>query len=383
MSAPRQILLVLLDGLRLDALDAHPAFDELKRRGLFCGNLVTYAPYTTASMHALLTGVYGTRNGVDSYFSAAKYRAGDCRTLAQYFQAAGYSTAVDVNNRNTIPCQGYDRVEEYDEFHPDQRYNLFERHRNLLASARRRGRPFLLSLHNLKTHTELIQKFRERYPEEKESLYYADPARNEREYRGYAREMGDYVAALLDDLDRARFFKDGLLVVFSDHGCSYGERPGERMYGTYLDDATLRTFACFVGAGFPSGGRRENLLRTVDIAPTLLETCGIAAARDALEPDGRSFLKEDPADRWGFAETAPLGGEFPSPYAPNYHGVASAKHKLLYHSGRDALEFFERADLGWTPRPADSPQADEWLARLCACSPRVNRKWLAKVSRTP
>ena len=380
MNRPRQILLILLDGLRADALDTHPVFDELAHRGLFCGNLVTYAPYTTASMHALLTGIYGPRNGVDSYFAAAKFRGDACRTLAQHFQSAGYDTTVDINNRNTIPCQGYDRVLEYDEFHPDQRYQLCQRHRNLLAEARRRGKPFFLSLHNLKTHTELIQKFRDCYPGEREALYYADPARNAREYRGYAREMGDYLVALLADLDQSRFFRDGLLVVFSDHGCSCGERPGERMYGTYLDDATIRTFAYFIGAGFRPNDRRPGLLRTVDIAPTLREACGLPPAPDALEPDGRSFLRADPAQRWGFVETAPLGGAQPSPYAPNYHGVVSERFKLLYHSTVDRLEFFARADQGWQPRPADSPQAEEWLLRLCSCSPRVNRRWLLKQS---
>lgn len=380
MKRPRQILLVLLDGLRADALDTHPVFDELQRRGLFCGNLVTYAPYTTASMHALLTGVYGPRNGVDSYFAAAKFRGDVCRTLPQYWQAAGYFTAVDINNRNTIPGQGYDQVTEYDEFHPDQRFRLYQRHRELLAQARRRGKPYFLALHNLKTHTELIQKFREVYPGDREALYFADPARNAREYRGYAREMGDYLAALLADLDRSRFFQDGLLAVLSDHGCSYGERPGERMYGTYLDDATIRTFAYFIGAGFRPNDRRPGLLRTVDIAPTLLEVCGLPLAPDALAPDGLSFLREDPAERWGFVETAPLGGPHASPYAPNYHGVVSARHKMLYHSTLEQLEFFERSGPGWMPQPVDSPLAEEWLLRLCACSPPVNRKWLVKVS---
>jgi arylsulfatase A-like enzyme len=380
MNPPPNLVMLLLDGLRADALDAHPVFDDLARRGLFCGNMLTYAPYTTASMHALLTGVYGPRNGVESYLSASQFRGGACRTLAQYFQAQGGYAAVDINNRNTIPCQGYERIEEYDEFHPDNRNRLSERHVRALAEARRANRPFLLSLHNLKTHAELIQTFRDRYPGDKEALYYADPARNEREYRGYVRGMGDDLAAFLAELDRTDFFRNGLLVVFSDHGCSYGERPGERMYGTYLHDYTVRTFAYFIGQGFQPGDRRRGLLRTVDILPTLLEACGLPPARGVLPPDGASFLRADPADRWGFVETAPLGGDFPSPAAPNYHGVVSATHKLLYHAGRDQLEFFERDAEAWLPRPANSPQANEWLVRLASCSPRVNRKWLAKLS---
>lgn len=370
--------MVLLDGLRLDALDVHPVFDELKRRGLFCGNMVTYAPYTTASMHAILTGIYGTRNGVDAYLSAAKYRASACRTLSQIFQAAGFSTAVDINNRNTIPCQGIERVMEYDEFHPDNRFRLFDRHRNLLDETFRSRKPALLALHNLKTHAELILQFKSTFAGEREPLYFEDPSRNERAYRTYAHDMGEYLVALLAELDRLQFFRDGLLVVYSDHGCSYGERPGERMYGTYLHDYTIRTFASFIGGPFVPGERRDDLLRTVDIAPTLLDAFGLPFPADALEPDGRSFLRAGDAPRWGFVETAPLGGDAPSPDAPNYHGVVSARQKLLYHSGRDVVEYVEHDGNVWAPQSPDTPQAREWLLHLCACSPRVNRKWLAK-----
>lgn len=381
MTAPKQILMVLLDGLRVDALDAHPAFGELRERGLFCGNMVTYAPYTTASMHAILTGVYGPRNGVDSYFAAARFRGDACRTLAEYFREAGYSTAVDINNRKTIPCQGYEKVTEYDEFDPQHRYRLIERHRALVDEFQRAGCPYLLSLHNLKTHTELIQKFREQFPGEDEHLYFENPARNEREYRGYAREMGEYVAALLAFLDRSGFFREGLLVVFSDHGCSYGERPGERMYGTYLDDRTIKTFAYLIGAGLAPGSIRPGLLRTVDLMPTIMELCGLSPDPDRLEFDGRSFLPvAGDESRWGYVETAPLGGDAPSPYAPNYHGAVSESARLLYHSGRDGLEFSKRGDSDWQPAPADSAEAEEWLFKLCACSRRVNRKWLAKIS---
>jgi len=383
MTAPRQIVLMLLDGLRKDALDAHPAFNELKTRGLFCENMVTYAPYTTASMHALLTGVYGSRNGVDSYYSATRFRGQDCATLAQILQRQGYATTVDINSRKTIPCQGYEQITEYDEFHPDQRFKLFERHQRLLGELQHRNHPFLLSLHNLKTHTELIQKFRECYPSEQEALYYADPARNEREYRGYAKEMGDYLAAMLEAMDRSDFFKDGLLVVFSDHGCSYGEYSGERMYGTYLNDYTTHTFASFIGGGFPAGEKRNGLLRTVDILPTLLDRYELATPSGMLPMDGISFAQKEPAHRWGFMETAPLGGEHPSPTTPNYHGVISDSHKLLYHSDLDRLEFFEKTDGAWAPGPADSPAAEECLLRLCASSPRVNRKWLMKESGLP
>jgi len=381
MMRPKRIILMLLDGLRVDALDSHPVFELLKSRGIWCPNMYTYAPYTTASMHAILTGIYGVRNGVDSYYSASRFRGEICRTLAQYLKDRGYLTVVDINNKHTIPCQGYKRIEEYDEFDNDNRYHLVERHKKLYDEVRNTADSFLLQLHNLKTHTELIQKFREQYADDKEALYYSDPMRNGHEYREYAREMGEYLEAFLTHLDATHFFDEGLLIVYSDHGCSYGEKPGERMYGTYLNDYTTKTFAGFIGASIPAGMRQDRLLRTVDLFPTLLDICGIPIDRTMLELDGISFLEhEQVGARWGYMETAPLGGAYPSPRIPNYHGVVSENYKLLYHSARDELEFFIRSDSGWRQRPADDPDAEEWLLRLCECSPRVNRKWLMKVS---
>ena len=38
-------------------------YENIKLRSIFFPNSITYAPYTTAAMHAILTGTYGNRNG--------------------------------------------------------------------------------------------------------------------------------------------------------------------------------------------------------------------------------------------------------------------------------------------------------------------------------
>src|SRR5688572_16580648 len=86
------IVLLLLDQFRNDARGVHPVFDELKRRGCVFSETITYAPYTLASMHATLTGLYGRQSGVDAYTKSDQYDQPNCYSLPQYLQNAGYHT---------------------------------------------------------------------------------------------------------------------------------------------------------------------------------------------------------------------------------------------------------------------------------------------------
>ena len=40
--------------------------------------------------------------------------------------------------------------------------------------------------------------------------------------------------------------KDSIILIMSDHGVSVGEKFGERAYGAYCYDYTLRNFAYFL-----------------------------------------------------------------------------------------------------------------------------------------
>lgn len=380
---PSKIILLLLDGCRVDMLGAHPIFRHLEDISTFSRHLLTYAPYTTASMHALLSGIYGSRNGTNSYYTASHFKKESCRTLPEIFAAAKYHCVVDINDKSTIPCHGYHEVREYDEFAPENRYNLIDRHRELVLSVLKKKRKFLVSLHNLKLHTELIECFRYEFSDEKERLYYLDPERNRDRIRKNVTDLGGYVESFLNFLEERRFFDDGLLVVYSDHGCATGELAGERMYGTYLNDFTVNTFIYFAGRSFIDQGRMLcSFGRTVDIFPTLLSVCGITPDFCGfLEPDGCSLLPgSGESPQYAFVQTAPLGGPTPSPYVPNYHGMISRHNKLLYNSQTDSLEFFIRKDGTWVESFPNGPEFENHLSELCAISPIVNRKFLLKYS---
>ena len=74
------LIVVLLDQFRVDRVNRLPILDQIKKQGVFFPEMITYAPYTLASVHAMLTGLYGYNNGVDSYFGANNYNKNNCYT---------------------------------------------------------------------------------------------------------------------------------------------------------------------------------------------------------------------------------------------------------------------------------------------------------------
>ena len=61
------VIMIVIDGARIDRLNQSEEFTNVISRGTLFSKMITYAPYTLASMTATFSGMYGTRNGVDAY----------------------------------------------------------------------------------------------------------------------------------------------------------------------------------------------------------------------------------------------------------------------------------------------------------------------------
>lgn len=68
------IILINLDGLRFDKLDLCPTLKSLKEDSYFFNNMHTVAPYTFASLHAIFSGMYPSKNGVNGYYNIFKFK---------------------------------------------------------------------------------------------------------------------------------------------------------------------------------------------------------------------------------------------------------------------------------------------------------------------
>ena len=68
------IILITLDGLRLDKIEQCTYLKLFKEQSFFFKNMVTVSPYTLASMHAIFSGMYPSKNGVNAYYNMFKFK---------------------------------------------------------------------------------------------------------------------------------------------------------------------------------------------------------------------------------------------------------------------------------------------------------------------
>ncbi len=273
----RNALLITVDTLRADRLECYgnpsiktPAINQLAAEGILFQQTITPVPLTLPAHCSILTGLYPSATGVRD--QAGFTLSSAHTTLAEHFKAAGYETGAFVGasvlNRTGGLAQGFDV------------YSDLSKATESGASAERRGdavinealewmtvpdrKPFFAWIHLFDPHTPYDPP---------------EPYRRQYQDRSYDGEVA-YVDSLLGILFTAMELRDlqrNTVVVFtSDHGESLGEH-GEKTHGFFLYDSTLRV-PLIVKA--PQAGVKNRVVsdqvRSIDIAPTLLELLGLS-----------------------------------------------------------------------------------------------------------
>ena len=129
----------------------------------------------------------------------------------------------------------------------------------------------------------------------------------------------------------------------SDHGISIGEKFGERAYGAFCYDYTLRTFTYFLSEEFTSNEVRQQI-RTIDFMPTILDYLDLPFDNNYEKPDGVSlmplFYGESVPEQIAYSETGnPLDKKEP-PKEPNTKSVRTPKWKLILNQHDDSRELY-------------------------------------------
>lgn len=331
--------MITIDQLRFDRLSQSSIFERLKHQGVFFSEVITYAPYTVASMHAVFSGMYGYKNGVNSYYAAHNFDGDNCYTLPQYLKSAGYFTRADVVSSIIIPHQGVDMVTVHDEFRED----LLLRHRGILRETVGHS-PFFLFLHYSHIHTDMVKRVMKKYDDFDEE-YFSNMAVNSAKYNESVGRAGAYLTQLLQECMDLGLENNTLFVVLTDHGCSVGEKKGERCYGVFTYEYTIRCFSYFIYPLFlPKGREIDNVVRTIDIIPTILDILDIHPRRGFRPLQGESLLglifSRENRDRDAFVETGGLGGPHPSPYVPNIKCLRTKEWKLIYNTTTNTRELY-------------------------------------------
>lgn len=299
----KHILLVTIDTMRWDRLGfvGHevetPNLDRLASQGAYFASAISAAPQTLPSHSSILTGAYPIAHGARNN---GIFRLGDdVETLAEVFDAAGFRTGGFIGSfvleRRFGLDQGFDH---FDDDLPEENavnkiYYPERPAQEVVARAtdwieEASGDPFFVWVHVFDPHAP-----------------YLPPPPFDKQYEGrlYDGEIAHTDQVLGPLLERVGAMEDSLVVVTADHGESLGEH-GESTHGLFIYDSTVRVPLLMKGVGIEPGTRVDPQVRTVDIAPTILE---LAKLRFHGPIDGESLVPylrgESPEPRTAYSES--------------------------------------------------------------------------------
>ncbi len=373
---PWNVLVVVPDTVRADHLSTNgygietPHLDALAADGVNFSQAITVAPRTFQSFASILTGLYPPHHGVR--YLGDWPLAPDTPTLASELAAAGHVTAV------------FDRVTFIRRITAGRGFGFIEdasatSDRDLLEAAwdwiAEQERPFFAFVRMNGPHwpygatpeqmadLDTCQGKDHRFNEggwsalgiaagaRGKGLRITDPEQYRRAFFDYdyseetirhmiahydagLRRTDADIGWLIDRLRESGLLDETVVVVTSDHGESFGEH-GYLQHGARVDEPVLRVpLIVRLPPGHPSRTAPRTVdqqVRTVDIAPTLLDALGRAV------PEGLDGISLLPAIAGGALPAMPAyaesGRDFvgasPDVYLPGIRG----KRRAIRHEG--------------------------------------------------
>jgi arylsulfatase A-like enzyme len=303
----RNVLMLVYDSVRPDYLGSYAGrdagthgIDSLAETGALFERVISSSAWTLPCIGALISGVDSHRLGL---FRWEQEWPREHPTLFHYFGSAGYDVGSFV----------FDEKYMFAEV-PEARVRGHSRDLGPACDflRERRNVPFFLFVHSWRTHIPWVpQPSAESWRKEVRRLQEAlrtDWEAAAEECRSLYR--GSIEAASEEELPRLRdalrssgALEDTVVVFTSDHGETWGERAGDKdtitdnfaLHGRYLYDESIRVpLIISVNEGGWPGRRVTNQVRSIDVAPTVLDLCGI---------------EHDPGSMDGYSLRSSVGGE--------------------------------------------------------------------------
>jgi arylsulfatase A-like enzyme len=333
------IILINIDGFRRDKIDLCPTLKELTEQSYYFSNVSTVAPYTFASLHSVFSGTYPSRNGVNSYYSSPKFKKNEIKTLPELLKKDGYYTSCDVISKLVIPNIGFDDWNIFDE----ETVDFISRHTDFIKRLAKKEK-FFLFLHYTDMHKHLVRKIVSKYKQESnDDEYFSSQKENNTRFNALLPSCDDYVSAIIQILKDTKIYDKTVLIFFSDHGTSIGEKKGEKFYGVYVYDYTVNVF-CILKIPNHEPKIIENQCSTIDIFPTIAEIIKQPLEHEFSKIQGKSLfsLIENPSENHEvFVETGGLYGPWPSPKRHNVFCIKIDNKKLIYNDTPQTWEFYD------------------------------------------
>ena len=312
------ILLITLDTTRADRLGAYgygrartPRLDRLAREGVLFEHARTAAPTTLPAHVSLFTGRYPAAHGVRNNGVPLSEKV---PTLASALHDGGYRTAAFISSfvldRRFGLAPGFDHYDDRLDAGPGIAAEPVERRgdRTVLAAEQWLGdylgprspsaapatgpAPFFIWLHLYDPHDPYVA------PAPYRDLFVDQP------YDGEIAFADSVIGSLIDQLERRGLLPSTLVAVIGDHGESLGDH-GEATHGMFVYEAAMRVPAILRWPGsLPAGHRVAPMVRSIDLAPTLMELAGLPRVPGL---DGESLMPlvrgEGPGPASAYGET--------------------------------------------------------------------------------
>ena len=321
-SSKPNVVCFLLDAVRPDHVAAcggqaatDTFIDDVIRQGTVFTHTFAAGPYTLIALNALATSFYGSANGISGYFQNTPEDLNqDVISFVDLLKRAGYSTLY-FSEYGTRPVM---LPYSFDVFGTGAACD-----EGLIEQVAPHAAPRFLMLHLEHVH---------------DTCSVSAKSTTAKQYR-------QVVATLAEQFERLhrRFVRDDdLVMVFSDHGIRIREpydlllTPRRRNYrepttGTFVTDKTIRTFFALSGPGVEAGLRIDKLVRSIDIAPTLLDWLDLGrlgGQGQSLKPFMTSATQAGLPDLTAYMET---GGMRTSPWQPEVRAVRTKEWKFVDH----------------------------------------------------
>ena len=311
------VVLITLDTTRADRLGAYgydaptsPRIDALAQAGTLFTNAYTSASVTPVSHASILTGLHPYGHGLRVLHGLDENRLREeAVTLAEVLKHAGYLTAAFVS---AFPAgsrfglsQGFDTFDEDFGQTPPDTIVTAEGTVNTGNNQRRASvttdlaldwldsatGPWFLWIHYFDPHDVRLlppPEFMAQFPAPTGPV----PDRLLAVYDIEIQYMDRQLGRVLDALETAGRGADTVVALVSDHGQGLGDH-GWWTHGVLYEEQ-IKAPLIVRGPGVPAGRRVNDLVRTIDLMPTLLEMAGVDPEADMDGTSLMPLLRGDP-----------------------------------------------------------------------------------------
>jgi len=339
----KNLILICIDGGRVDRAKNSSIIQNFgKEHSVFFSQSITYAPYTNSALYALISGSYGNRTGCYSYWHSHKFNHVKFKTIIDYLHENNFYTCADVPSDLIMPRRNFDEYYVSDE----SNINLKTHHYKLLCKMKKlvdSKQNFFLHLHYSGIHEGIRDSVLKSFTNFSDE-YFKNRKQNEERYDRLFTDAEKYLEYIQQKLDELNLWENSIIIIFSDHGMSLGEKFGERAYGALCYESTINTFYSYFSSDLKHN-EITSQVRSVDFMPTILEHLEIKLDTNFEPLDGVSLLplinNQNPKENFAYTETGnPLNSKMP-PKKPNTKSIRTSEWKLIVNEHNNTKELYD------------------------------------------